>query len=320
MNVADSYRFCQKMAKSTAKNFYYSFRGLPPAQFRAMCVLYSYMRTCDDIGDDETVTLDARRELLVVWKDVTRQTLDTDEPTLDTAALTTAGSGNLTWKNGLTVLPALRDIVDQYQIPRKYFFDVIDGVDRDLWPVENSDSPAVLTARHRTFDELSDYCYHVAGVVGLCCIHIWGIEDERAVDRAIDCGMAFQLTNILRDLAEDASTGRLYLPAEDLERFGYSASDLQRHETNDSFRELMQFQVNRAEYYYEQAEELFELISPTGRPILSAMIKIYRGLLNEIVRRDYDVFSKRISLPTWRKLIIAADAVIRRRFVRKAAS
>jgi 15-cis-phytoene synthase len=316
MNVADSYRFCQKMAKGTAKNFYYSFMGLPPAQFRAMCVLYSYMRTCDDIGDDESVSLETRRELLIQWKKITLETFDSTASDQSSSILATPKASSEIWNNGLCVLPALRDMVAQYEIPHQYFFDVIEGVCRDLWA---ADEDAVLTARHQTFDELSGYCYHVAGVVGLCCIHIWGIEDDRALERAVDCGKAFQLTNILRDLAEDAASGRLYLPNEDLEKFGYSPSDLQQHKMNDQFLSLMQFQANRAQSYYDQAQELFDFISPTGRPILAAMIKIYRGLLNEIVRRDYDVFSKRISLPTWRKLIIAADAVIRRRFIRKAS-
>lgn len=318
MNVADSYRFCQKMAKGAAKNFYYSFRGLPPDQFRAMCVLYSYMRTCDDIGDDESVSIEERRRLLAAWKDVARQTLETDAPIETFSSLERNPASGATWDKGFSVLPALRDMVAAYQIPHQYFFDVIDGVSRDLWPTANDQT--TFTARYQTFDELADYCYHVAGVVGLCCIHIWGIEDERALERAVDCGLAFQLTNIMRDLAEDAAAGRLYLPAEDLSRFGYSTEQLQRHEINDAFRDLMQFQADRAARYYERAQELFGYISPTGRPILSAMIRIYRGLLNEIVRRQYDVFRKRISLPTWRKLLIAADAVIRRRFVRKTAT
>jgi phytoene synthase len=301
------------MAKNTAKNFYYSFRGLPANQFRAMCVLYSYMRTCDDIGDDESVPIEKRQALLAEWDRVAHLILESDE-LIDGSP---SHAENDAWNNGLCVLPALREMVAQYKIPHQYFYDVIEGVQRDLQHPNDDDS---LTVRHQSFDELSEYCYLVAGVVGLCCIHIWGIEDDRALELAVDCGKAFQLTNIMRDLAEDADSGRLYLPAEDLERFGYSPEQLQRHEINDAFRALMQFQADRAEHYYDQAQQLFDYISPTGRPILSAMIRIYRGLLNEIVRRDYDVFSKRISLPTWRKLIIAADAVIRRRFVRKAAS
>jgi 15-cis-phytoene synthase len=313
MNIADSYRFCQKMAKNTAKNFYYSFRGLPANQFRAMCVLYSYMRTCDDIGDEEAISIEERRQLLANWEAITRQTLESSD-SLDELP---QHPNNATWSNGIAVLPALRDMVADYQIPHQYFFDVIEGVCQDLWPLSNDGT--TFNPRYETFDELSAYCYHVAGVVGLCCIHIWGIEDDKALELAVDCGKAFQLTNIMRDLAEDASTGRLYLPAEELARFDYSPDDLKLHTINDKFRALMQYQTDRAEAYYERAQELFDHISPTGRPILAAMIRIYRGLLNEIVRRDYDVFTKRISLPTWRKLIIAADAVIRRRFVRKAS-
>jgi phytoene synthase len=349
----ESYALCRRHARKTAKNFYYSFLGLPPAQFRSMCALYSYMRICDDIGDDESVSVEARREHLASWEETVRFHLGPTSPVpapsggegarragegaaqtgLSTPTSTSEspssgrrlsspprGEGTESesphFETGLQVLPALRDVVERHSIPQRYLLDVIRGVGMDLdHPARDFDA-ADLTCRYQTFDELRDYCYHVAGVVGLCCIHVWGFRGEIAIERAIDCGLAFQLTNILRDLAEDADAGRVYLPQEDLDRFGYSPTDIRLRVNNDSFQALMKFQVDRADDYYTKARELFQHLDPVGRPILQAMVRIYGGLLGEIRKRDYDVYSRHISLPTWQKLLIAADAMIRRRFQR----
>jgi len=352
--LEESYALCRRHARKTAKNFYYSFLGLPPAQFRSMCALYSYMRICDDIGDDESVPIETRREHLTAWEETVRSHLDATSSVpspLEGEGAQRAGEGAVqtgfgtpnvnseTPSSGLRppspprgegtssdsphfeigekVLPALRDVVERHSIPQRYLLDVIRGVGMDLDQSTAEFESAELTCRYQTFDELRDYCYHVAGVVGLCCIHVWGFRDETAIDRAIDCGLAFQLTNILRDLAEDADAGRVYLPAEDLDRFGYSPTDIQLRVNDERFQQLMAFQVARTEEYYTKARELFSHLDPVGRPILQAMVRIYGGLLGEIRKRDYDVYSHHISLPTWQKLLIAADAMIRRRFQRK---
>ena len=182
---------------------------------------------------------------------------------------------------------------------------MIDGVESDLQP-----------RSFATFDDLSRYCYQVAGAVGLCCVHIWGFRDERAIPRAIDCGTAFQLTNILRDLGEDAAMGRVYLPAEDLQRFGVTASDLAEHRRGERFTELMRFQVDRARSFYEKSRELFDYLERPGKPILAAMLRIYGGVLDEIERRGYDVFTRRVSLSRGKKLRIALGAVLRYRVFR----
>src|SRR5690606_32271395 len=135
-----------------------------------------------------------------------------------------------------------------------------------------------------TFDDLAFYCDHVAGAVGLCCIHIWGFRDPAAGERALECGRAFQLTNILRDLREDAKMGRIYLPREDLERFRYTPKDLCSGVRDDRFRDLMMFEVIRAREYYRRSLVLHQQLEPPGRPILSAMLQIYGGLLQEIER------------------------------------
>src|SRR5262249_36067571 len=152
------------------------------------------------------------------------------------------------------------------------------------------------------FAELRLYCYRVASAVGLACIHIWGCRDERARAFAEDAGYAFQLTNILRDLGEDAGRGRVYLPHDELARFGYDAGRLARGERDDNFRALMRFQVERARGYYDASWPLVPLLPPAGRAVFLVMARTYRGLLELIEQRDYDVFSSRVRLSTWRKL------------------
>lgn len=282
-DLATSFDHCRRLTRRTAKNFYYSFLTLPADVRRDMCALYAYMRVCDDLGDDTSIPTEQRREALTRWREDVIAALRGDQTIHP-------------------VLPALADVVSRRQVPHEPLLDVIDGVEMDLAPV-----------RYDTFEALADYCYHVAGAVGICCIHVWGFQGDEATDRAIDCGAAFQLTNILRDLGEDARMGRVYLPREDLDRFGYSESDLAAGRLDDRFRRLMAFEVARARDYYRQAEPLAQMVSPTGRPVLAAMRRIYGGLLGEIERRHYDVFHHRISLPRWRKLAIVAAAMLRSR-------
>ncbi|MBN72316.1 MAG: terpene synthase [Gimesia sp.] len=287
--LENSYAYCQQLAKQTAGNFYYSFLALRKEQFQAMCVLYAYMRLVDDLGDSPELSLEERGAALTNWRHELQRALDPQPQDQS--------------EEFHPCLPAVVDMIQRYEIPIHYFFDVITGVESDLQPVT-----------FQTFDDLADYCYHVAGVVGLCCIHIWGFHDDRAVEASIDCGLAFQLTNILRDLAEDADLGRVYLPQEDLHRFDYSQSDIQARVYDQRFRELMQFEVDRARVYYQNSERLFEYISPEGRRILKAMHQIYGGILNEIERLDYQVYTTRAGLPRWRKLLIAGEALIASRW------
>lgn len=288
-SLSSSYTYCQQLAKQTAGNFYYSFLALRKEQFRAMCVLYAYMRTVDDLGDNPQRSSDERAESLKEWRLALQQALEDKKC--------------LAEQSYHPCFPALLDIIQQYEIPEIYFFDVITGVESDLQPVS-----------YQTFDVLADYCYQVAGVVGLCCIHIWGFHDERAFDAGIECGLAFQMTNILRDLAEDADLGRVYLPLDDLERFQYSQSDIQAQVYDERFKDLMQFEVQRTREFYKNSERLIDYISPAGQGILKAMYRIYGGILNEIERVDYDVYSSRAGLPRWRKLLIAGEAIISSRW------
>ncbi|WP_232101374.1 phytoene/squalene synthase family protein [Gimesia panareensis] len=288
-SLVDSYAYCQQLAKRTAGNFYYSFLALRKEQFQAMCVLYAYMRLVDDLGDSPEHSFEERAAALSRWRNGLQRALENRSDT--------------DCQQYHACFPAVLDMIQRYEIPEHYFFDVITGVESDLQPVT-----------FESFEHLADYCYHVAGVVGLCCIHIWGFHDERALDASIDCGLAFQLTNILRDLAEDADLGRVYLPREDLNRFDYSPADIEARVYDQRFRDLMQFEVDRARSYYQSSERLFEYVSPEGRRILKAMHQIYGGILNEIERLDYQVYATRAGLPRWRKLLIAGEALVASRW------
>ncbi|HEX7377696.1 MAG TPA: phytoene/squalene synthase family protein [Pirellulales bacterium] len=272
-SLSTSYTACRRLARRSARNFYYSFLVLPREKRRAMCALYAFSRLTDDLGDNREPVA-TRRLALAAW----RRSLDR----------------GLRGDFDAPIFPALADTVARYQIPPRYLHELIDGVEMDL-----------NDGHYQTFDELSGYCYKVASVVGLSCIHIWGFRDERAFTPAIQCGIAMQLTNILRDLQEDAACGRVYLPREDLERFGYTAHDLRGGIVDERFRDLMRFEVSRAEELYLAAAELADWLSPDGRAVFGAMTGIYRGLLDEIKRADGDVFGRRIRLTTWRKLRIA---------------
>lgn len=278
-----SYRHCAELARRRGKNFYYSFLCLPPEQRAAMCAVYAFFRLCDDISDDGHADGAVRMQR---W----RQALD--------QALAGECSGH-------PVLPAFAETVRRFRIPARYFHELIDGAERDLHPV-----------RMETFDQTYRYCYQVASTVGLVCIHIWGFESEEALELAEWNGIAFQLTNILRDLGEDASRGRLYLPAEDLKRFGYSQQEMAAGVENAALRDLVRFEVERTRDFYRRSEPLVELVGPQSRPCLVAMRRIYGGILDSIVQQDGAVLSRRARIPTWRKLMIATEAWWQARTVR----
>jgi phytoene synthase len=311
--LEDCFEYCEQLTKRTAGNFYYSFCGLPPEQYRGMCVLYAFMRVTDDCGDDVTRTATQRIDDLDAWTQALTDVLRAD--------WTDREKHN--WSEPAKhVLPAMRAVAEQFAIPHEHLFAVVRGVRSDL-EFENTDSTSQhsdftsQTVRYQTFAELADYCYLVAGAVGLCCIHIWGFHGQTAIASAIECGTAFQLTNILRDVGQDARSGRIYLPGEDLERFGVSAENLIAGRWDDRFRALMSFEAERARRFYARAEELLPCLEPHGRPILKAMLQLYGGLLHEIERRKFDVFRQHITLPRWRKLWIAADALIHQKLLPK---
>jgi phytoene synthase len=272
--LAESYAFCRNVARTRAKNFYYSFVLLPREQRNAMCAIYAFMRYCDDLSDEPGASL----EPLERWR----------------CALVDALAGKF---DAYPAWPAFYDTIERHRIPHEYFFEVIEGVKSDLEP-----------RRFATFDELYRYCYQVASVVGLTIVHVFGFESPEALPLAEKCGVAFQLTNILRDIGEDAARGRIYLPKEELERFGVSAADLAAARRTDAIVRLMQFQAARARAYYDESGPLIDLVDKRSRPGLRALITIYSRLLERIVERNYDVFSRRVSLSPAEKCWIAARA------------
>lgn len=275
-DLRPSYRLCSEIARREARNFYYSFLLLPPSRRRSMCALYAFMRHTDDLAD-EPGEPDAKRLALASWRSELQ------------AALADPSSARS------PILPALVDTVHRHQIPPRYLLDVLDGVEMDL-----------EARAYPTFDDLYTYCYRVASAVGLCCIHIWGFRSDagRAEQLAESCGIALQLTNILRDVREDAARGRIYLPLEDLARFGVDPSELASSTLSPRLHDLLKFQADRAYDYYARACPLVGLVAPVGRPVLRAIVGIYRSLLDEIARRGYNVLDRRVSLSPWRKAAI----------------
>jgi phytoene synthase len=279
--IAASYRCAETVARQRARNFYYSFVVLPPAKRLAFCAVYAFMRYCDDISDGTDALEDKRRQLKM-WR----------------ARLDAAVQGNL---EGSPILPAFRDAVQRFSIPAEYFHWIIDGAEMDL-----------VIDRYETFDDLYRYCFHVASAVGLVCLQIFGYTDERAKKLAEQCGIAFQLTNILRDIKEDAGMGRVYLPAEDLRRFRITEDELGGGTIDARFLELMMYETKRARQYYTQARSLLPLVDADSRPALWAMMAIYEGLLKKIIRRNYDVFGHTIRLSSAEKTAIALRALTMR--------
>jgi phytoene synthase len=271
--LAQSYAACELIARGAASSFYPAFRLLPAPQRRSMCAVYAFLRIADDISDAHAPDTEKRRQLQA-WREGLERALAGD------------------YRHA--IYPALHDSIGRHGIPRRYLAAALDGVEMDL-----------AATSYSTFDDLQKYCYHVASVVGLACIHVWGFAGYRAEEYAVNAGIAFQLTNILRDLGEDAARGRVYLPREDLDRFRYAPEQLQRRERDGSFRELMRFQVARARGFYESAWPLVPLLRPAGRAVFLLMARTYKALLDVMEERDYDVFTSRIRLSRWRKFCLA---------------
>ncbi|HWQ53252.1 MAG TPA: phytoene/squalene synthase family protein [Bryobacteraceae bacterium] len=275
--LAESYRYCRQVARNRARNFYYSFVLLSPAQRDAMCAVYAFMRYCDDLSDEPGANASAIER----WRAALGE------------ALEGRYDGNPCW-------PAFHDTVRRYGIPRQYFDEMIDGVSGDLAP-----------RRFETFEELYRYCYQVASVVGLTIIHIFGFDSAEALPLAEKCGVAFQLTNILRDIREDAGNGRIYLPLEDLRRFSVTEEQLAAGEGGNGLLRLMSFEAARARSYYDKATPLIDMVHRRSRPSLRALIGIYSRLLERIERKNYDVFSERVSLSPLEKSWVVLRAIIR---------
>jgi phytoene synthase len=260
MPLAASYAYCRTLARTAARNFYYGFVLLPAAKRDALCALYAFMRGVDDISDSPG-DLSVKRQALSARRAAMDRVLageNLDDP----------------------VWMAFRDTVQMYGIPPRYLHDLISGAEMDL-----------SVASYATYDRLREYCYRVAGTVGLCCIHVFGFSGPHAPALAEKLGIAFQLTNILRDVPADFALGRVYLPIEDLERFGCRVEDVQGAKDTLAWRDLVQFEVARTWSLYHEAWPLLDLVEPDSQAALWGMAAIYSGILRKIEARDYDVLT-----------------------------
>jgi phytoene synthase len=293
-----AYEQCTAIARRQAKNFYYAFLALPKPKRDAICAVYAFMRHADDISDDESLSREQRRANLDAWLAAWHRAAN-GEPIQD------------------AVFIALDDARLRFHIPLDLLDQLVHGTAMDLDPPTPEKAAENGAAQPRpwndyttyaTFDDLRRYCYYVASVVGLVCIRIFGYTDPRAEQLAEDTGLAFQLTNILRDVREDAERGRIYLPLDDLDRYGVRIEDLAALRDGDHLtlnqRELLESLANRAEDCYKSGDQLLPLIDADSRPALWVLITIYHCLLRRIERRDYDVFSQRVRVPLSTRLSI----------------
>ena len=294
--LSRAYKACRAIAKREAKNFYYAFRALPANRRNAICAVYAFMRQADDLADDESVSRDLRRQHLNAWLE--------DWHNFCGGSI----SSNV-------VFLAVYDAAKRFEIPLTLLDELVSGVAMDL-----DENAGGEPATYATFAELYRYCYLVASVVGLVCIHIFGFRDLRAERLAEETGVAFQLTNILRDVQEDAARNRVYLPLDDLAAHHVSLDALLHRPpgtppTADE-RALLAATGRRAERYYKSARQLLPLISRESRPALWVLVSIYHALLKRIERAGYDVFSRRASVPLPTKLAILSVGMVRMAWAR----
>jgi 15-cis-phytoene synthase len=296
MTLDRAYAHCRAIAKKEAKNFYYAFVALPSVRRNAICAIYAFMRKADDLADDESISRDERRSNIESWLAAWHEAAN-GTPSSDPAFM------------------AVRDAVARFNIPLSLLDELVAGVAMDL---EHDTSLQPTT--YATFAHLYRYCYLVASVVGLVCIRIFGYTDPRAEKLAEETGIAFQLTNILRDVAEDAARNRVYVPLDDLAAHDVTVDALLRRAPgappNAKEGELLKSIADRAEEYYKSAEDLLPLIAPESRPALRVLVSIYHALLRRIVAADYDVFTRRASVPTAQKVAIMFGGLARMAWAR----
>jgi squalene synthase HpnC/squalene synthase HpnD len=280
--IGRSYAECHRIARSSHSNFYYAFFLLPKSRRDGLAALYAFMRLVDDVAD-EVDDLAAKQRGLAKWR----------------AALDEAvnANGGATASTPSAVLPALVDTMRRYNMPARYLHDLISGAEMDL-----------TVKSYATFDRLREYCYRVAGTVGLTCTHVFGFRDARALDLAEKLGLAFQLTNIIRDVRDDCALGRVYLPEEDLAQYNVKPEDLARGEATLGVRELLRFEAQRAWQCYEEGGALLSLVEPESRAALWLLVHTYSALLARIEDLDFAVFGERVRLSKAEKLVYMAKA------------
>jgi phytoene synthase len=254
-------------------NFLYSFSLLPREKNEAINTVYAFCRQTDDIADNEEDTKEIKYKKIHLWRDELEKALQ--------------GNSNY------PLLNQLNKIIRKFKIPVEPFFELIKGVEADL-----------QTSRYKDFETLYQYCYRVAVTVGLMSIEVFGYKTKNAKEYAVNLGIAMQLTNILRDIKYDAQNGRIYIPEEDLKRFGYSEDDLMNSRYNESFVELMKFECKRVREYYEKANNCFDKQDRKLLFPVRIMQNIYFGILKKIEKMNYNVFQKKARISKLRKLYI----------------
>jgi phytoene synthase len=273
-----SYAHCRRITRAAARNFYYAIYLLPKPKRDALCALYAFMRRADDISDLPGDT-PVKVQQMSAWR----------------TALNAALHGEY---GADPAMPAFHHAVSTFQIPHRYLHDLVSGTEMDL-----------TVASYETFAALREYCYRVAGAVGLCCLYVFQFTDPRATELAERLGIAFQLTNILRDIRGDFAMGRVYLPKEDLAKFGCVREDLNRRAATPALRNLLKYEAGRAWEFYAAGRELLPLVHEDSRPALWALMRIYSGILQKIEEQDYDVFSRGVvRLPATQKVAVMLRA------------
>jgi 15-cis-phytoene synthase len=284
--LSRAFEFCRDVCRKRARNFYYGLKISPEPERSALYTLYAWMRQADDLADDaHSGHRDEKVRQIVQFR------RDTDAALL----------GRPQHSNPLWI--ALAETTTRYQLPSEPFHDTLDGQLDDLNRVE-----------YATFADLERYCRRVASTVGLLCIEIWGYHDPRAPQLAIDRGIAFQLTNILRDYKQDYDGGRVYVPRDELAQFELSARELRKWSKPVACRNFMDFQIERAARYYNHSANLDEMIAERNRATMWAMTEIYRQLLRRIANDPSRVMrERRVRLSAFRKASIAMRAKWRAR-------
>jgi 15-cis-phytoene synthase len=304
MRTAEAYRFCRDVSRREAKNFYWAFRVLPRHKSDAMCAVYAFMRRADDISDDESKTIEARRAEMSSWMQAWRASR--------TPAPQTASSNGAIAEDPVFI--ALGDTQQRFKILDELLEELVAGTTMDLEPRANLGAdPTVQT--FATFEDLYQYCYLVASVVGLVCIRIFGYTDARAEKLAEETGVAFQLTNILRDVKEDVERGRVYLSVDLLDEFGETADGLRELAAGRAMTErergMFATLAIRAEKYYVASSRLIPLLDRDSRAAMWVLVTIYHRLLGRIAARKMEVFRERVALSTAEKLgVLARGAVM----------
>ena len=293
-DVTASYQQCHYIARAAHSSFYPAFFLLPKPKRDGIVALYAFMRLIDDVSDEGT-DLATKQRGLAKWRAALDEALTGQSQVFDGTAVKPLASETPYGEE--EVLPALVDTMQRYKMPSRYLHDLISGAEMDL-----------TIRAYPSFERLKEYCYRVAGTVGLTCTHIFGFSDPKAVDLAEKLGLAFQLTNIIRDVKEDYVLGRVYLPDEDLARYGVVKEDLGHGEATLGVRELLRFEADRAWARYEEGAHLLSLIDEDSRGTLWLLVNTYSSLLARIETVDFAVFGGRVRLSKPERMMLLAKA------------